>query len=270
MARRRKNKDAIAGALLGSVGLALIAGLGGLLWWLRAEPARDPNTNCPNVVPAIHVVMIDRSDPIAPSQTQYVRQHIDRLKHAAEEDTRIDVYTFDANLSEVLHPILSICAPRKPESANPWVEGPARVREIYRQFTAKLDSEIDATLRGGTQPNSPIIESVRAAAQTSFGSQDVTAVSLNLTLVSDLVQNTTNVSHLRSPPNFDALQHSHLWSALRPDLKGAVVEVLYILRPNASRRGQPVQNVGHQQFWEQLLRASNGRPIAIRPVGGMQ
>lgn len=272
MARKKRNDhDALVGGSLAALGVLLLAGLAGLAWWFGQSPQRSAATNCPAAGPAaIHVIMIDRSDPITPSQVQRIQQHLQRVKQEAPEDTRLDVYSFEGSLSDVLEPAISICAPRKPEDADPWIEGPIKVRALYQRFSKRLEDELNAMLTAHTQPTSPIIESLRGAAQTSFGSIVSRQLPLKVTLISDLVQNTKNVSHLRTAPDFGALERSNLWSSLRPDLKGADVDVLYLLRPSAVRAGQPVQNVGHQQFWEALLRASGGRPLGIWPVGGVQ
>jgi hypothetical protein len=62
--------------------------------------------------------------------------------------------------------------------------------------------------------------------------------------------------------NFSSLEKSPLWRTLRPNLFDAQVDILYLLRPNALRGNGLIQNRGHQLFWEQLIRASNGRFVA--------
>lgn len=268
--KKKKKRDALVGGSLIALGLLILGALIVLIIVLQPVD-RDPNTNCPVDGPrAIHAIMIDRSDPLTPSQVQQVKQHLQRLISRTAEDTRLDIYSFEGSLTDVLEPTLTICAPRRPEDIDPWAQGPIPAKEIYRRFADRLNSEVDELLAAHTQPVSPIIESLRGATQTSFGLVDPREIPLKITLISDLIQNTRTVSHFRVPPDFDALQHSNLWSVLRPDFKGAEVEVLYILRPNAMRSGQPIQNIGHQQFWEALLIASGGRPLGIWPIGGAQ
>jgi len=268
--KKSKTYDYVLGTALTALGVLILGALIAIVFILR-EPNRDPETNCPADGPkAIHAIMIDRSDPITPAQVQQIRQHLQRAINRTEEDTRMDIYSFEGALTNVLQPVLSICAPRKPEEIDPWTQSPPRQIEIYKRFTERLNAEIDGLLAAHTQETSPIIESLRGAAQSSFGLIERGQVPLKITLISDLIQNTTAVSHFRVAPDFEAVQRSNLWSALRPDLKGAEVEVLYILRTRATRGSRPIQNIGHQQFWEALLVASGGRPLGIWPIGGAQ
>jgi hypothetical protein len=84
-------------------------------------------------------------------------------------------------------------------------------------------------------------------------------------LISDLVQHSPALSHLRTNPDFDQLSRNSNWASLRPDLRGAEVEILYVLRPSAVRNSSAVQTRGHQEFWNQLVAASGGRVTEFTP-----
>ena len=96
------------------------------------------------------------------------------------------------------------------------IENPEFVRRRYADFSTTLDQTIDSLLTATTRPNSPIIESLRAAALSSFGPDDVQNVPLKATLISDMVRNTTMVSHYRSSPDFSALSKTMAWATLKP------------------------------------------------------
>jgi hypothetical protein len=91
-------------------------------------------------------------------------------------------------------------------------------------------------------------------------------VRLRVTIVSDLIQHTTNNSHFKAVPDFPQLSRTITWSTIAPQLKGAEVDVLYILRPEAKRAGKAIQDRGHQLFWEQLIQASNGTLLRVDPI----
>jgi hypothetical protein len=57
-----------------------------------------------------------------------------------------------------------------------------------------------------------------------------------------------------------------VWPTLQPQLKGAGVDILYLLRLSALRKGAPIQNHGHQVFWEQLVTGSGGHILSIAPL----
>lgn len=274
MVRRNRNKraalvDRSVGILLIGVGLASIVLLAGGAWWLkRSTPSIDADTNCPTSGPhAVHALMFDRSDPISGQQAQRIKFTVDELKRSAEFGYRFDIYTFEGDVKNVLEPILKICSPGKPEDANELYQNPVIVRRRYEeQFSSVLDRTIVDLLRESTRQNSPIIESLRAAALTSFGPFTEGQTRLRLTLVSDMVQNSPQYSQFRSDSNFQQLARTQGWAVLRPNLKQAEVDILYLLRASAKRGGTPIQTRGHQVFWEQLIQSANGVVNKIEPI----
>src|SRR5262245_29274311 len=174
--RTRRSKrgisDTTAGAVLTVVGLALMLALGGAVWWIRnTRVALDPQTNCPVDGPrAVHVVIFDRSDPVSPQQRQRIRLVMDQLKSEAPFGYRFDIYTVEGDAKNVLEPIRVVCSPGPPWKANWLIENPEHVLRIYEErFASVLDQAIDPLLEASVQPSSPIIESLRAAAISSFG-----------------------------------------------------------------------------------------------------
>jgi uncharacterized membrane protein len=272
VARRRPSRsggrDKFTGAILAVVGILLIGALAGGAWWLRKiKPPIDAD-NCPLSGPhAVHMIMIDRSDPISGQQAQRIRQQVEKLKNEAGFGTRFDVYTFEGDIKNEMQPAVRVCAPGRPEDANALYENPGLVRRLYdERFSAVLDRAIAELLQETTRANSPIIESLHAAAITSFGSINAGTIPLHVTLVSDMVQNTSLASHFKTEPNFAQLAKTSAWASLQPNLKRADVDILYLVRPNAKRGSAPIQNRGHQLFWEQLIGASGGRLESIEPM----
>ena len=266
--RRRQSRgglpDAVTGALFGALALLIIAGIGGGYFYLkRTRPVLDAESNCPSTGPtAIHAILFDRSDPISDQQAQRIRQVITKYKDSASSGVRFDLYTFNGDTSHVLAPKLQVCAVGK--DANELIENPERIRQRYeKKFSAVLDQTVGELLRGAKESTSPIIESLRAAAITSFGAVDAGQLPLHVTLISDMVQNTNLYSNFQTEPNFQQLSRSSAWPVLQPQLKGAEVDIIYLLRLSAMRRGVRIQNAGHQAFWEQLIAASGGRTMSI-------
>jgi hypothetical protein len=101
---------------------------------------------------------------------------------------------------------------------------------------------------------------MKAAAIASFGPFEHRQVPFRLTMISDMIQNTPAYSHFRSAPDFAQLARSPAWRSLQPNLFRAEVDILY-LRSDHRRFGQLIQNRGHQDFWAQLILASNGRLV---------
>lgn len=265
--RRRAQKDKLLGGVFAAIGFVLIASLAATVYWVKGRHIALDDRNCPRKGPrAVHMILIDRSDPISSFQAQHIRQIVQRLKAEAAFGTRFDIYTFEGDAINEFPPVLSVCAPGRPEDANELIENPERVRKKYEEsFATVVDKAINDLLQATSRPNSPILESLRAAAQTSFGNFDAGQIALRATLVSDMVQHSDALSHFRAEPNFKQLSANNKWANLRPQLKGADVYILYLLRPAASRAGAPIQNRGHQAFWEQLIEASGGRVMEFEP-----
>ncbi|MCP9629467.1 hypothetical protein NML43_20445 [Rhodopseudomonas palustris] len=228
----------------------------------------DPETNCAKSGPSgIHAILIDRSDPISEQQAQRIRQTIDKLKNDATFGLRFDIYTFQGDTTHALKPKLQICALGKPSDANEWVENLELVRRRYEtKFANVLDQTISDLLNASSQSNSPIIESLRGAAISSFGSIQSGQIPLRVTMISDMIQNTPQFNQFQAEADFQKLSRSVAWPTLQPQLKGAHVDILYLLRLSAQRNGKPIQNRGHQAFWEQLIASSGGRVTNIDPL----
>jgi hypothetical protein len=272
MARRRLNrgtKDRIGGASLIVLGLVLLSALVGSSWWVKSTKiATDKTTNCPVVGPrAIHAIMIDQSDRISGQQAQQIREYLTRAKREASFGTRFDIYTFEGNTADELAPKASVCAPGKPEDANEIYENPEFVRKNYDEsFSKVVDGAIEMLLRTDTLSKSPVIESIRAASITSFSGTDLAAERLRVTLISDMIQNSDQFSQFRGIEDFEHFSKKYAWVGMRPQLKGAEVRILYLWRPAAVRGGKPIQDRGHQAFWEQLITASGGVVQSIQPL----
>ena len=267
--RRSEFKDRSVGVILIIVGVLLIGLLAGGAWWIRrSTPVLDAETNCPiNGSKVVNVLIFDRSDSISGQRAQRVRFAVDELKHAANFGYRFDIYTFEGDNKTALEPILKICSPGRPEEANEIIQNPEIVRKRYEErFSSTVDKTIESLLRASSRDNSPIIESLRAATLTSFGPITEGQAKLHVLLVSDMVQHGAQYSQFKADSNFQQLARTPGWAALRPNLKGADVEILYLLRPTAKRANVAIQSRGHQMFWEQLIHDGNGVITKFEPI----
>jgi hypothetical protein len=259
--KREKAADVGTGILLAVAGVVMIGLLVWALWWVKKTYViLDEATNCPQAGPrAVHVIIVDRTDPITPLQAERIRQKIKEMREAAPFGKRFDIYTVEGDANHVLAPILNICSPNRPEDANELIENPEIIRRRYEErFVSVFDKTIDDLLRISTRDTSPIIESMKASAISSFGPFEQRKIPLRLTMISDMIQGTRAYSHYQTEPNFVQLSRTPAWRSLQPNLFGAEVNIFYLIR-DQKRAGQLIQNRGHQAFWEELISASGGR-----------
>jgi hypothetical protein len=267
--RRGKGRDRILGTLLAIIGVVALGGLFATVWWLRSTRAEIvESTLCPKAGPrAVHALIFDRTDPVTPQQALQVEQYVNDLISTASAGQRFDLYTVEGDTERLLAPVLEVCSPGQGKDANELYQNPAKIQERFeKKFSEVFKGVVKGLLQNSTRPSSPIIESMRAAAIESFGPFDQKAVPTELTVISDMVQHSSLDSHVRAIPSFAKLSKSQAWRSLQPDFRGAAVDILYVLRPTAQRGGTPIQNRGHQLFWEELVSASNGRLMKIRTI----
>lgn len=264
MAKKRRGNDRFdkaRGILLGIVGVLAILALGGAAYWVsKTKVQLDAQTNCPVSGPtAIHAILIDRSDPISPQQGQQIRQIVDGYIANARIGERFDLYVASGDAVNVLAPITSVCSPGRGDQASEIYQNPAMIQAQFEEkFVAVLRDNLTRLLASATADSSPILESIRAAAVSSFGAIEPGKIPLQMTVVSDFVQHTPGNSHFRGETNFDDLAKRPVWRQLQANLKGATVNALYLSRASAVRSGRPIQDRGHQLFWEKAIQSSGG------------
>lgn len=272
--KKKARRDVGFGVALGLIGIVLVAALAGVAWWLNATKVElDAATNCPISGPlAVHAIIFDRSDPISQQQGQRVTQRISQLIQTATQGERFDIYVVGGDAQRSLLPILKACSPGRGDDANPLYQNPKQIRQQFEErFAGALREATQRLLEASVEPSSPIVESIKAAAITSFGEITPDALpcsrrTLKLTIISDLIQHSPLNSHFRGQVDFDNLARTKSWLSLRPDLNGVQVSILYALRPNATQAQRTIQNRGHQLFWEKLISNSGGCITTFDPI----
>lgn len=268
--KSRERREVLVGYIAGAIGAVVLVALGAAWYFFQSQAtAIDQATQCPTAGPAaVHAVLVDRSDPITPQQAQRVKQELQRLIAAAKAGERFDLYVVEGDSANTLSPVVSVCSPGRGADANRLYQNPEQIQQRFdQQFVRRLEGALDGLLTGGARPNSPIIESIRAAAITSFGSVQLGSVPLQMTVISDLVQHSPANSHFRGEISFNDLSRKPIWREIQPNLRGAKVRFLYLLRASARRpNGVPIQNRGHQAFWEHLVEASGGEWLPMETL----
>jgi hypothetical protein len=247
--------------LVGGLAVVLVlAILGGYAYVRFTRVSYDAVTMCPVAGPsAVHAVLIDRSDPISPLQTQRLQQILQGVIDGAVVNERVDLYILSPDGLQRATPVVSLCRP--PSEGNFLVENPERIHAAYvARFVTPIEQALTALTQPSEMPNSPIMESIKAVCVAAFGTLR-SGTPARLTIVSDMIQNSPALNQYR-PYDFATFARGPGMAQVAGDCHGAQVDILYLLRPRDAVR----QTRAHELFWEQFFNRMNAVLQRIEPI----
>jgi len=230
-----------------------------LVVMLHAQLSRtpiDPETLCPKDGEPLEYwsVLIDGSDPLSPTQKTFVNKYLQQLQHEIPKHARYSLFVITDPELKAVEPLLSLCNPGDGSDASFFNANP---RELARRWQERFaDPLAEVVLKGLDEPpspTSPIIEMMVAVAVASFPiPTHGQAPRRRLIVVSDMLQNSTQLSHYQyDGEELAALADQSTADQLVADLSGVEVEILYLIRRDATAAG--IQGLGHIRFWERFL-----------------
>lgn len=228
--KRRHRDDLLAIGL----GVACLAGLGGLVAWFVHSPSRTlDERDCPTPAgPASNdVLVLDASDRLSDLQRDWVRGKLDRWAAEVPRGGRARVFT----LGEVKEPLkrdFDRCNPGDGRSESWLTANPVRLRKRWDEAFARPLREA-LPLEDSTQPASPLVEAIQRAS-VSAGLEPGFEPPRRLTIVSDLMQHSPAYSMYASgcaDPEATLGANARRWSA---DLTGVAVTLLLVPREGPS------------------------------------
>ncbi len=257
--QRQKQRKNILGVVIGvAAGMILV-----LLFVRGQRPQRSFDAaNCPedgNYAAQI-AILVDPSDSLTKVQRG---SGAPRLMEAIERDARatteIRVYNVGqagrGNTAEVLR----VCKPEHPDNVSAVTGNPQRAERRYRdEFLTPLEQTL--TNLSNAQPDSisPIVEGIQVAAVSAFQPRDAD-IPRQLLVVSDMIQNSRNLSFYREAVDFGPLSRSPDYGTLRVDLTGVEVSVFLLARRGGAGR---IQGGPLRPFWEDYFLDQGASPVA--------
>lgn len=261
----RKGEGSNLGAALKVlVGVIVLGALGGLIFvQTERQNAKDPDTYCHRDGPSsVTIVLLDASDIIDEVQAERIKADIIGKALNSDQGTRFDVYVADTSDGKLSKPVFKMCNPGEPERFDSLYSDVKARREAFEGFFInQMESLLSDLLTVEEAPSSPIIESIRSAATASLSRLN-DSTPIRLIIVSDMVQNSSLVRHRSSSADFSEFKKSSAWPRALVDLRGARIEVLYVVRSQYSG----IQNRGHQLWWEDYFSAVNGHISAFDTI----
>lgn len=245
---------------------SVLAMLAFLVFGQRSSPPLDADLCAVGGLPAEQIaVLLDPSDALSPVQRQSVAPRIvDMLEGDVPEGAEIRVYTVARAGRGDPWVEFRVCLPPHPDSIGS-LEGLWQNREIaarrYREsFRDPLEAVLLDLLAVGADSISPIVEAVQAVAVDAFRPREA-ATPRQLLIVSDMVQNSGDLSFFRESSDFGDFAQKAAYGTLRVDLSAVSVVVFHLARRGAAGR---IQAGRLRTFWEDYF-LDQGAAAAARP-----
>lgn len=239
--------------LMGVMGAVSLSFAAGMFWVMSAEEGKayaDPKTGCYDVASGRTDILFDRSPPRTfTSQNRDILQFIeDHLEYKMAVNERISWYSTAGDvISSVITPRFTFCRPAKtPEELESIADTSVTQQYLDRQSKALFKDKIKPLVleellsddKAREINHSPIIQMVQSLSKSSGFKAEKGKRSI--VLVSDLMQNDTNISfglkgHL---PPFSQWKQTKHYKMLAPDrMEGVEVQILVLDRgwPEPSR-----------------------------------
>ena len=273
--RRRRSRrgdlsprDLAVGGGIAVVALLLLVVGARLTIFAPKPPDRDPETGCPEAGPAaLTAILVDVTDQIGAISRADVLAHLDEYVAGSREDEMVLAFEAKPVGSEIGSPLLSVCHPGDPDQASEWTENPRLIRRrLEERFERPLEDLFADLLGREAAPTSPLMESVQSVAVSVLGRHEYADLPRRLILVSDLMQNTRNLSFFRQAVDYDAFAATTGAAALRTDLRGTAVEVLFVQRAVHDRLDGAR---GLIDFWQRWIEDQGGALIRVVRVDGV-
>ncbi len=254
-------------------GAAVLLGFGLFLMarftlFAPGPPSRDPETGCPETGPAaLTAILVDATDQVGAISRADVLAHLNEYVETSREDELVLAYEAKPVGEEVGDPLLSVCHPGDPDQASEWTENPRLIRRRLEERFRRPLEELFADLLGReAAATSPLMESVQSVAVSVLARYEYADIPKRLILVSDLMQNTDNLSFFRQAVDYDAFAGAVGADALSTDLRGTAVEILFVQRA-AHRRLEDTR--GLIAFWQRWIEAQGGTVNRVSRIDGV-
>lgn len=213
---------------------------------------------------AIHVVIVDATDPYNPVQWQNVKNRLAAIKEEIPKHGLLAIFPVTKSVPKTLEPEIELCNPGSGDRLNVWTGNPELARRRWeRSFTAPIDSIFAGIKAEEPRARSPIMETIQAA-RARVGAYDTDKQ--NLIIISDMMQHTRQYSHYGGgPPDYDRFESTAPEQKLSTDLSGWNVKIHYARRGGAERE---VQGREHIDFWDRYFLENGARLQRVRRIDG--
>ena len=255
--KARKRKD-IRGIVVGALAIVILIAF--VVYGQRSPRPLDAD-NCPEdrAFAAQIAILVDPSDTLTTVQEGSGAPRLLEALEGAPETAEIRVYTVGRAGRGDTSAVLRICKPSHPDSTSSITGNPRiAAREYREEFLDPLRETLTRLLNVEGDTISPIMESIQTAAVNSFQPRGAT-IPRQLMIVSDMIQNSANLSFYTDAVDFGPLSRNPDYGTLRVDLSGVSVHAFLLARRG---RGGRIQGGTLRVFWEDYFLDQGAHPDA--------
>lgn len=264
--RARRRKDRL-GIVVGVAAALVLAGF--FLWGQRSSRPLDA-VNCPQDrrYAAQIAILVDPSDTLTDVQEGSGAPRLMEEVERAPETAEIRVYTVARAGRGDTAAVFRVCKPAHPDSTSSITGNPRIAERQYRgEFLDPLRETVTRLLNMEGDTISPILEGIQVASVNAFQPRGA-GIPRQLMIVSDMIQNSANLSFYTDPVDFGPLSRNPDYGTLRVDLSGVAVHAFLLARRGRAGR---IQGGTLRGFWEDYFvdqgAAPDARPRWIRVEG---
>jgi len=249
-------------------GVVLIAIIGGFGWLylgaVERNPARDPDTLCPQTGPSEQVlVLVDVTDPIGSITQRDILNQLDAVVDGLSKGGRFELRVLEPDDNRT-RTIFSACNPGDGSDLDHWTGNPEAARRRWEErFDIPLQAAMDAALHAEQADTSPIMASIQQIAVDRLGTTEARAVPNRLIVISDMLENTAAFSMYRSGPDYPEYTGSRAAGEFGTDLTAAAVEIWLL------RRDTQFPSSAVAEFWANWVQDNNGRFVRALQLQGI-
>ena len=252
------NVRTAAGAIWAAViALAALAVVGVVA--LKMQPAVDEQLCRRDGTLAGHtLVLVDQTDPLSSTQAAELATEIRDLSSKMERYEKISIAIIGHELEVPPSYVFSMCNPGRDNQINQYLQTPSRQRRVFEEsFQKPLDEVVNHFKEPVSAPESPIIETI--ANLTRLRDFNSTVPNRKLIMFSDLLQHSQLLDqYTEKQISFqDFTKSANSSSDTAANLKGATVDIFYLIRPATRKFQTPL----HQRFWANYFRANGAAPV---------
>jgi hypothetical protein len=202
-------------------------------------------------------VLIDRTDPLTTAEQ---RALVDRMReldlHGLRSNDLLTVWELGTTEEGPLRQVFAKYFPGR-EANRLWGNPEATAARCDNQFWSQLLAALRSIPTHAGSSRSPLLAAIHELSEQEEFTSHTTA--RRVVVVSDLMENSPAVSFYRKRPDFAEFRTTPAFPALRADLRGAVVEVLYITRPCET----PVDAARVREFWRACFRHEGAASVSL-------